>query len=258
MVPASSGVLDLLVELLPPERVAGLPEQALIYSKPLPAGHALLSRPRFEKYDGESVLALDPDLVVAQAWQSHETTARLREAGVNVQLLEAANDWATLRTRITQLGAWLHEPARAAELVARTDARVDALLALPASNLTALAYSNYGGHGRVAAAETTSHEILRFAGLRDLAAEAGLVDHPSFSFEQLLAADPDVLVVGRADSGAAGSTLETLHSDPRLAELRAVREGRVLALPSWLNTTTSHHMLSAAEELRAQLDALPR
>ena len=41
-----------------------------------------------------------------------------------------------------------------------------------------------------------------------------------------------------------------------LANLTALREGRVVILPSWLYSTSSHHVVTAAEELAARVDAM--
>ena len=76
--------------------------------------------------------------------------------------------------------------------------------------------------------DTYTNDLLELAGARNVAADAkGTV---LFSAERLVQADPDViLVVGTASDGAA------LASRPGMAELRAVREGRVFALDRyWL------------------------
>src|SRR5688572_20442695 len=59
--PASATVVDFLVALAPPERVAALPEQALDYSSLPGDGEAWRSIPRFSRYVAEEVIALSPD-----------------------------------------------------------------------------------------------------------------------------------------------------------------------------------------------------
>ncbi len=54
--------------------------------------------------------------------------------------------------------------------------------------------------------------------------------------EALLAADPDVVVLGDSDVNTNPQTLETLKARPGFGALRAVKAGKVVALPgSWLS-----------------------
>jgi iron complex transport system substrate-binding protein len=261
IVPAAAGSVDLLCELVPPERIAALPDQALRYSGLRDPGDPHLARPRFDAYEAEPLLAAEPDLVIAHGWQRGETTARLREAGVPVLVLGDPTSWAETRDVITLLGRILDAEDAAADLVARYDERVDALAArraLRGARPTALAYSNGGAGGWVAGADTTCHEFMELAGLDNLAARDGQTGHRTITYEELLLLDPDVFVVsGAADAQSPGGTAALLRNEPALASLRAVAADRILVLEPWLYTSVSQHVVDAAEQLADSLDALP-
>ena len=256
VIPGAAGSVDLVCELLPPERLAALPSQAERYSGLRDPASPYLARPRFALFEAERLLAFEPDLVLAHSWQSVETVARLREAGVEVLEIEDPADWDGLVALVERLGEALGSQEAAERLLARCEVRRQALAARRADRpeLTALAYSNGGTGGWMAGAGTTNHEILRLAGLRNLAADRD--GHVQVSFEELLVMDPDVLVVGSpADAQEPGGTLELLRNEPALAGLRAVAEDRLVVLDSWLYTTLSQHLLDAAEEVLDQLEA---
>src|SRR5262249_27166088 len=84
VVASAAGLGDLLCELLPPERLAGLPDQMRDYSGHRDAGDPYLARPTFHVFAAEAVLALQPDLVVADRWSELEARQRLVAAGVPV------------------------------------------------------------------------------------------------------------------------------------------------------------------------------
>ncbi len=252
VLPAASGGVDLLCALLPPERLAGLPTQAERYSGVRDPDSPYLARPRFAVYEAERVLALRPDLVLAHAWQSPDTTARLRETGVPVVLLPDPSDWAGVEELLGLVGRLTGTDEAAAALVGSCRARLDAIAEVAARRpeWTALAYSHGGMGGTVAGAGTTNDEILRLAGLRNVAPRPG---HGPLTFEELLVLDPDVIVVGGpADAQDAGGTERVLRGEPALAGLRAVAEDRLVVLDSWLYTTLSHHLLDAVEEVQRQ------
>jgi iron complex transport system substrate-binding protein len=262
IVPASATAVDLVAALVPPARIAGFPEQALEYSVLHDPGPELAETPTFFAYLAEPVLALEPDLVVIDAVQSPDTTQRLRSIGVRVLTLPEVGTWSDA---ISIVGDEVGEPEAARELIAALDARVAALEARAAERpeLTGLSYSNFGGAGYTAGSGTTIHAMFELAGLRNLVAERGSRAHPGMTFEELLALDPDVIVVSdplkmpegpTGDRGGASAKL--LFGEPSLAGLRAVRERRVVALPAWLYATSSYELVHAAEELSRELDAL--
>ena len=267
IVPTSATAVDLVTDLVEPGRIAALPAQAAEYSRIVALEGALPGTPRFEAYLAEPVLAHRPDLVVVDPWQAPDTSARLRRAGVAVFALPEVHTFEAARAALLQLGDVLGAAARAEELAAELDRRVERLAerAVARSPLRALCYSNFGASGWSAGSETTVHEILRLAGLRNAVAEAGRVGHVGLSFEALLVHDPDVIVVSRPlamPAGAAGdrggASEAVLLAEPSLAGLRAVRERRIVSLPAWLYATGSHEMVRAAEVLAGEVDALQR
>lgn len=252
VVPASAGIVDLVCALLPPERVAALPAQALRYSGLRDTTSPHLARPTFGLYETERILALEPDLVLVQPWQSADTTARLREAGIPVVILPEANTWPEIRGQLLAVAGLLDAEPEGRRIADQYDRK---LLDLERSvagrpRPRALCYSNGGAGGWAAGADTTNHEALGLAGLENAAALAGHKGHTTMTYEELLLLDPDVIVVGgQADAQQPGGTAELLRDASALSALRAVREGRILVLDSWLYTTTSHHLVDAAVEI---------
>jgi iron complex transport system substrate-binding protein len=256
VVASASGLGDLLCELLPPERLAGLPEQMRDYSGHRDAGDPYLARPGFRVFAAEPVLALRPDLVVADRWSEAATRERLAAAGLPVLTIGRLEGLDDVRVTCRLLARALGEEARGEELLAALDARVAALAASPGARagLRAVAYTNGGTGGWVAGAGTTADDWLALAGLAN-----GVADregHVRFSFEELLVLDPDVLVVpGPDDPNEQGGTAQLVTGDPALAGLRARRRGLIVPLPGWLFSTNSQHIVTAAEELARRLDA---
>ncbi len=257
IVPAAAGSVDLVCALVPPERVAALPEQALIYSGLRDPASPYLQRPRFDHYMAEPLLMVQPDLVVAYSLQSLDTTRVLVDGGISVVTLSDPASYGDLRDQVVLLGRLLGVETRAGELLQELDDRVARLAAgaVARRELRVLSYANYGGGGWAAAAETTADEIIRMAGLRNAMSEVGETGHVRIGFEELLVLDPDLLLVGRTGEGELGATGRFLRSEPVLQQLSAVRSGGIIELDSWLFATVSHEMVSAAEQLAARVDA---
>ncbi len=259
VVAASSGVVDLLCALLPPERIAGLPAQARDYSGRRQADDPYLARPSFELYAAEPILALRPDLVVSDRWGLAETSARLREAGLAVLELGSLETLPQVEQALVQLGEALHATETARQVAGSLRARAAHLVQRGSawSGRRALAFSHGGTGGWVAGRGTSADTFITLAGLTNAAAESGIDGHARCSFEQLLVLDPDLIIVsGRADWDDLSSAARLLRSEPALARLQAVRHDRIVVLEAWLYSTVGPHLVTAAEALAAAVEAL--
>jgi iron complex transport system substrate-binding protein len=248
-------LVDLVTALVPPERIAALPRQALAFSGLRDASSPYLARPQFEVYTAEPLLALQPDLVVADRWQAADTGQRLREAGIAVLEVGRMERLSEVRATLRLLADATDTQAACDALLADMDARLAALAASAPrrAGLRALAYTNGGTGGWVAGGGTTADEWITLAGLANAAADKR--SHVRFTFEELLLLDPDVIVVSsQQGAGGDGGTSALLRGEPALASLRAVRQDFIVPMPAWLYDTISQHIVTAAEVLAAGVD----
>jgi iron complex transport system substrate-binding protein len=259
ILPTNAAALDFVAALVGPERVVALPETAATYSI-VPVGEApWRDKPTLVDYTAEKVLALDPGLVVAHAWQDANATAILRRAGVGVVELPDVTEFEHLALVLRALGDLLHAEERAEEEIAALEARREALVAgRPARARSALFYSNFGaGGGWTAGAGTVEALILRLAGLDNAAADAGIEGHPQVDLEQLLSLAPDLLIVpASGEDSEFSATRAFLDGEPLAQELEAVRAGRLIVLPVRLYSTASQQILDAAEAIQRGARAL--
>ncbi len=257
-VPANAGLVDMLAALIDPGRLAAIPAQAdswSVLAAPTPLASRCRRIPRFDRYVAERVLAHRPDLVLVDPFNAPETTNRLVEAGVAVLQVASSPHWEQVLGVLGELGSILGEPQRARSLVRSLEARRQVLRDKTEGRepVRALAYSNQGAGGFGAANDTTMDEVLRLAGCVNVL--GGRAGWAPLSFEDLLALDPDVLVL----SGAPGerAVAETvLREAPVLRSLGALERDRIVKLPPRLFSATSQEMLTAAEVLSDAVDVV--
>lgn len=149
-----------------------------------------------ENYGGaEEVLALHPDLVLAGAYSGRETKALLRRLGVKVLDIGLPTSFDDIRRQTLETAAALGHPERGRALVAEMEARLaaasHAVVGFPAA--TAILLQPGGvtmGKGFL------EDEILRAAGLDNIATRLGIAGQGTVSMERLIAAKPDLIVFG--------------------------------------------------------------
>jgi len=216
----------------------------------------------------EATLALEPDLIFA-GWESNITTsgvgdrAALAGFGVNTLVAPAACQAPPYRpesltfddvfAQLLLLGRLFDVPLVAEALVAEQRAAL-ATVSADSRGLTALWWSSGSDIPFVGGGIGAPQMLMTAVGLTNIAAN---IDESwsSFSWELVMAADPDVLVLVDADWNAAERKIEHLENHPGLRELTAVREGRflIVAFPA---TEAGVRNVEAAQSLATQLHAL--
>ena len=242
--------LSIVADSLLPDLVA--PERFLAASRwsAGPDAFRLGQRPRLGGTDElEAILAMRPDLVVVNSFPGQQAAlARLRGAGIAVLDLGEARGLAHAAVAMRRLGAVVGNAdggERLAHLVIRRMQAVRSTLPPDRPRRTAIVLAPTLDKLYGSTVGTSAHDVLLAAGLVDAAAEAGFRDWPDYAPEQILALDPDRMVVASGKAAA----LRTL---PALASLRAVRDpAGIIEIDAGLLSNAGPLMADAAEALAA-------
>lgn len=254
----STAAVDLAAALVEPARVVAVCDQAFTWSSLAQDPRGFAAVPLFHEYLAESMLALRPDLVLCNRFSAQATTAQLRDAGIPVVPLDHARDLERALVQVELVGRILGAEARAAAVVADARHRVGRLAQQPGRRhgLRALTYVNHGTGAWTNGRACMADELLRLAGMRNAGAEAGSSDVWRLTTEELLALDPDLIVVTERVGQAQDPSEALLRGDPNLQAMRAVRSGRIVRVHPLALATTSHEIVAAAEQLVERVEAL--
>ncbi|MGC5168497.1 putative F420-0 ABC transporter substrate-binding protein [Luteimicrobium sp. DT211] len=233
------------------------------------AGNKAITSPMASQVPGsEAVLALQPDLVYA-GWESNVSAqgagARptLAKLGVNTYVSPSACQEKAYQpdpltfddvfAEITEVGSVFDVQSRAAALVA--DQKKE-LAAVPkdGGGHTALWWSSGNGTPYVGAGIGAPEMIMNAVGLKNVAAGVHMTWTP-LSWEKIIAADPDVLVLVDASWNTAQAKIDYLESNAATKNLQAVKHHRYVVLP-FASTEAGVRNVDAATQLAADLKKL--
>ncbi len=253
---ANVTMVDIVTQLVGPERIVALPEQALTWSRLVDVDDGFRARALFRSVEPERVISFEPDLVLCSNFNTLLAGPWTESAGIPVVSMHAES-LDDLRAMIGILGDVLGVPERERALQESIDTRVEALesSADARRGLGAIAYSNLGAGGYCSGRFTLADDMIRLAGMRNLAADLGKKRVVRFTFEDIVVANPDVIVIPRRFGELDASTYEVLVNEPSLADVRAIRDGRIVRMHPRLFSTGSHEIVLAAEQLAAAVDA---
>lgn len=232
---------EVLVEILPPGQLVSVTTFADERGTSNVVGRVPASVPRL-KADLERLIALKPDLVVVSEYTDPDFLELLRRSGLRAHRMEGLRDPPGYRRAILALGDAVGARPRAEALVARFDARLAELGRLLSGARRPRVF--YWAGGMTAGAGTAIGALIESAGATNVGAEMGLEGIARVGAERAFVADPDVILLGTWP-GVRDDLLRT----PLLSRLRAVREGRIVEMPTELLVTLSHHAADASWHL---------
>jgi iron complex transport system substrate-binding protein len=186
--------------------------------------------------DVERVVGLRPDLVLAPGTISNETVDALRRADVTVVALATPSTVAGVAEKTTVTGRLVGECAGAAATNAWMRRNVASVERAVADRPRPRALYLLGG-GFTAGEGTYVHDLLRTAGVRNVAAGAGVSGYARISPEVVRERDPEWLV---------RSPEVSVPDEPAYRETTAVRENNtVVVAGNWLNQPAPRSIVRA-------------
>ncbi|WP_243644940.1 ABC transporter substrate-binding protein [Rhodovulum euryhalinum] len=189
----------------------------------------------------EEIVALRPDLVLAGRFSDPATVAMLRRLGIRVEQFEITQRIDDIPAELRRAGQLLGREARAEALVAAFEAR-RAALAPGAGGRPVAAIFHPNGYTQ--GAGTLSDDILALAGFDNLSARLGHQGGGRLSLEDIVMAEPDLLILARPYP--ATSRAEEVLAHPALRGTAAARSPEFTG-PDW--TCGTPHVLDAAARL---------
>lgn len=190
-----------LLELCDPTRVAAFTTYSGSSSL---EGYRYAGKPQVAALkDIEAIVALKPDLLLLNTHVAIAKVQRLREAGITVFNLGEMRGLSTFERNVRQIALLIGQPERGEDYLRAFNRRLHAVTAqLPKEGRkTAIYLSIFGRQFYGGAANTSYSDVLRSAGLVDVAAKK-YEGWPRYSTPQLLELNPEFIVL-RAGAGKA-------------------------------------------------------
>lgn len=207
----------------------------------------------------EGILSLRPGRVIA----SHDAgpplvLRQLRQAGVEVDLLEEARDAAAVLANIRRIGQWLGREAQAEKLAADLDRRYAALTAaveaMPRHPRVLFLMATGNGSPMAAGRDTAADRAIALAGGRNVG--AGFDGYKPVSAESLAGMAPEVIVLMHEFEQAAGG-MEGVLRQPGVAQTPAGRTKRILFVDGQALLGFGPRNAEAEQRLQRHLAARP-
>lgn len=195
----------------------------------------------------EAVLPQHPDLILAGPFSDVTLVHLLRRLGHRVEVLDIPQNLDEARAYILRFGALVGADSAAHAMVANMDERLRRVAARTADAPAPLA-AVYAPNGMTVGRGTVLAEIVARAGWRNLGSERNVEGYGELSLEQLLVAQPRLLVLDvTAEDSGGGSLAHGYLEHPALASLRTT--AKTVMMPPRLSECVGPMTVDAIELL---------
>lgn len=210
--------------------------------------------PKRVKANAESVIALQPDLVIIPDWLPAALSQTLRDAGIPVFVYKTATTIDEVKQSIITIAQLVGEEQAGERLVAEMESQLaqvnERVRQIPAgSQQVVLRFSLMGDSGGKG---STFEDICRQAGVIEGAALAGLNRETVLSKEQIVSVNPDVILLpvwdytGKTDMK---KFADDVQNDPALQPVKAVSNKKLIVVPDKHLTSTSQYIVYGVQDV---------
>lgn len=232
-----------VLALADPAQVAAL--SPFGHDPELSAAIAKARRHRTLKRPAEEILAIRPDLLIG--FPMGRSVVGAPPGRWKVLGLPSADSYAMVLTQIRQVAAAVGHPERGEALIARMNRD---LASMPRARRWGVA-AYYQRRGYMTGTGTLVDDLMRRAGLTNLAGKLGKPPLSQLPLEELIAARPDWLIVESGSEKVVDQGTEMLRH-PILKSIPRIR------LPQAWTVCGGPAYVQAAHAITAQLNAAPR
>jgi iron complex transport system substrate-binding protein len=231
---------EILADILPLARLVAVTALADEAGTSNAVGRIPASIARFPKVDVERLIALRPDLVVVSEYTDADVLRALRQSGLKVHRMTGLDSLEGFRKALLELGDVVGEKERASKLAADFDARLGDIEARIKG--TSRPRLLYWASGFTAGSKTPFDALIHCGGGENAAGLAGITGITPLGAERAYGLDPDWLFIG-----AHSTTSKEIHEHPLLSQMRAVKAGHVVEMPTELLVALNHHAAKSCE-----------
>ena len=204
--------------------------------------------------NAEKIIALQPDLVLIDSWSQPDFIKQLRDAKLTVFVLNVPSNVDQEKEMLKLLGNITDTEAKAEETISWMDEKLKSV-SDKLANLTEdkkLSILDYSEMNSTSGKGTNFDDVVTRAGLINPVSKDGLEGWPQLSKEMVVKYNPDIISLPSwyYDSKVSFETLsKSIKDDKALAEIKAVKNNKLISIPYNHLSTTSQYSVLAIEDM---------
>lgn len=247
---------EILLDLVPTARIVALTKYVDDAGISNVVERAQEVKGRVRDTNPESILAMQPDLVILPDFTSRDTIQSLREMQLAVYVYATPYDLPGIRTCIKELGRAVGEETNAQALLARMDEKLASVKAklgsIPLEKQKRVVFMSE--KGAYYSPRHSFNDICAHAQVRNALAELNFTKPVTVAQEEIVRLNPDAFVLSGwidKDEQEPAAVAHNLRHDASFSSVKAVQDNAIYTLPAKHLLSLSQYVVEASADLAA-------
>ena len=254
IVSLSSSADEILLDMLPPERIAALTNLSDDPGICSTTEKAKAVKKRVQSKNVEAILTMNPDLVLMPDWLGAEKARSLRDVGIKVYVYKTPVTLADIQKSIIEIATVVDAREQGEKLVLAMQKKLDSvqqkLKNLPADKKQVVVplslMGAFGGKG------TTFDDMCNYANVINGISAARIDKNAVIAKEKIVEINPDAFILPTWDFGKSGDAKNFINdtmNDPAFKTVKAIKNNKLIQINDAYLYSISHYAANAVEEI---------
>ncbi|WP_101474444.1 ABC transporter substrate-binding protein [Fusobacterium sp.] len=201
----------------------------------------------------EQIMALEPDLVIVPNWIKKTVISQLEDAGINIYVYDTPSNFQEEKNLIKELSCLLEVKNIGARIIKDMDTRLLAIQQkIKKSGKPCPRVLEYSHYGSTNGKGSMFDDMLSNIYCKNVASEIGIYRFAKISKELVIDLNPEIILIPIWDSTSAKNCSKFftfIKNDKSLAEVDAIKNNKVYAIPGKYVYMYSQYIIDGMEEI---------
>ncbi|WP_270749964.1 ABC transporter substrate-binding protein [Fusobacterium hominis] len=201
----------------------------------------------------EQIMALEPDLVIVPNWIKKTVISQLEDAGINIYVYDTPSNFQEEKNLIKELSCLLEVKNIGARIIKDMDTRLLAIQQkIKKSGKPCPRVLEYSHYGSTNGKGSMFDDMLSNIYCKNIANEIGIYRFTKISKELVIDLNPEIILIPIWDSTSAKNCSKFftfIKNDKSLAEVDAIKNNKVYAIPGKYVYMYSQYIIDGMEEI---------
>ncbi|QNM14894.1 ABC transporter substrate-binding protein [Fusobacterium hominis] len=201
----------------------------------------------------EQIMALEPDLVIVPNWIKKTVISQLEDAGINIYVYDTPSNFQEEKNLIKELSCLLEVKNIGARIIKDMDTRLLAIQQkIKKSGKPCPRVLEYSHYGSTNGKGSMFDDMLSNIYCKNIANEIGIYRFAKISKELVIDLNPEIILIPIWDSTSAKNCSKFftfIKNDKSLAEVDAIKNNKVYAIPGKYVYMYSQYIIDGMEEI---------
>ncbi len=201
----------------------------------------------------EQIMALEPNLVIVPNWIKKTVISQLEDAGINIYVYDTPSNFQEEKNLIKELSCLLEVKNIGARIIKDMDTRLLAIQQkIKKSGKPCPRVLEYSHYGSTNGKGSMFDDMLSNIYCKNVASEIGIYRFAKISKELVIDLNPEIILIPIWDSTSAKNCSKFftfIKNDKSLAEVDAIKNNKVYAIPGKYVYMYSQYIIDGMEEI---------